>query len=182
MQPVSSADNTDAELQHVAATNLPSNKRQQLADAPTTGSEVSGVESEPELGSDERPPSVLSSPAGVKANEHGTLSNDDGDGDGDDDDDDDDDLLVVKRRDVLSDTNAALAAEGGVPLGGVELRGNKKRKKLKINPGRTSGARTVFDEAGESLQPLALLAQEQLDRSACPPCQNTICWLLLSSI
>jgi len=75
---------------------------------------------------------------------------------------------------VLSDSNAAAAAEGGIPLGGVELRGNKKRKKLRIDPGKTSGARTVFDEAGESLQPLALLAKEQLDRSAhLLPVKNT---------
>ena len=82
------------------------------------------------------------------------------------DDDDDDDLLVVKRRDALDSSDPAAVAADGVPLGGVELRGNKKRKKLRIDPGRTSGARTVFDEAGESLQPLALLAKEQLDRSA----------------
>ena len=80
-------------------------------------------------------------------------------------DDEDDDLLVVKRRDVLDSSDPAAVPADGVPLGGVELRGNKKRKKLKIDPGRTSGARTVFDEAGESLQPLALLAKEQLDRS-----------------
>lgn len=81
---------------------------------------------------------------------------------------DDDDLLVVKRRDVLDSCDTAAAGGDGIPLGGVELRGNKKRKKLRIDPGRTSGARTVFDEAGDSLQPLALLAKEQLDRSA--PC------------
>ncbi|KAL3143488.1 hypothetical protein ABBQ38_002294 [Trebouxia sp. C0009 RCD-2024] len=77
---------------------------------------------------------------------------------------DDDDLLVVKRRDVLDSCDTAAAGGDGIPLGGVELRGNKKRKKLRIDPGRTSGARTVFDEAGDSLQPLALLAKEQLDR------------------
>lgn len=81
-------------------------------------------------------------------------------------DDEDDDLLVVKRRDVLDSSHSAALPADGVPLAGVELRGNKKRKKMRIDPGRTSGARTVFDEAGESLQPLALLAKEQLDRSA----------------
>ena len=80
--------------------------------------------------------------------------------------DEDDDLLVVKRRDVLDSADPAAVAADGVPLGGVELRGNKKRKRMRIDPGKTSGARTVFDEAGESLQPLALLAKEQLDRSA----------------
>lgn len=83
-----------------------------------------------------------------------------------DDSSEDDDLLVVKRRDVLSTGGAGKDAAEGVPLGAVELRGNKKKKKLRIDPGRTSGARTVFDEEGESLQPLALLAKEQLDRSA----------------
>lgn len=83
-------------------------------------------------------------------------------------DQDEDDLLVVKRWDVLDSSDPAAAAADGVPLGGVELRGNKKRKKMRIDPGRTSGARTVFDEAGESLQPLALLAKEQLNRSVAP--------------
>lgn len=83
----------------------------------------------------------------------------------DSDSDDSDDLMVVKRRDVLSGSNAAAKdSPEGIPLGAVELRGNKKKKKLRIDPGRTSGARTVFDEEGESLQPLALLAKEQLDR------------------
>ncbi|KAL3133940.1 hypothetical protein ABBQ32_008387 [Trebouxia sp. C0010 RCD-2024] len=77
---------------------------------------------------------------------------------------DEDELLVVKRRDVLESGHTTAAAAEGIPLGGVELRGNKKRKRLRIDPGRTSGARTVFDEGGESLQPLALLAKEQLDR------------------
>ena len=82
------------------------------------------------------------------------------------DEEDEDDLLVVKRRDVLDSSNpAAEGADDGIPLGGVELRGNKKRKRVKIDPGKMSGARTVFDEEGESLQPLALLAKEQLDRS-----------------
>ena len=90
-------------------------------------------------------------------------TNDDSD-DGGDDDDDDDDLMVVKRRDVLSSSGEANGTAEGIPLGAVELRGLKKKKKLRIDPGRTSGARTVFDEEGESLQPLALLAKEQLDR------------------
>ena len=97
------------------------------------------------------------------------------------DDDEEDDLLVVKRRDVLESCNPAAAAADGTPLGGVELRGNKKRKKLRIDPGRTSGARTVFDEAGDSLQPLALLAKEQLDRSVpcCPFTAPTLCCAVL---
>lgn len=65
----------------------------------------------------------------------------------------------------MDSCDPAAGIADGVPLGGVELRGNKKRKKLRIDPGRTPGARTVFDEEGESLQPLALLAKEQLDRS-----------------
>lgn len=96
-------------------------------------------------------------------------------------DGDDDDLLVVKRRDVLSSSNDAHDAAEGIPLGAVELRGLKKKKKLRIDPGRTSGARTVFDEEGESLQPLALLAKEQLDRwedvcvCVCVLCQMCVC-------
>ncbi len=34
----------------------------------------------------------------------------------------------------------------------------KKRKKLKINPGKTSGSRIVFDEEGTGVEPLAAMA------------------------
>ena len=95
------------------------------------------------------------------------LSNNSGDGNEDDEEGDDDDLLVVKRRDVLDSSNDGNTPAEGIPLGAVELRGNKKKKRLRIDPGRTSGARTVFDEEGESLQPLALLAKQQLDRWKC---------------
>ena len=106
----------------------------------------------------------------------------------DQDDDDNDDLLVVKRRDVLdSSESAAEGADSGIPLGGVELRGNKKRKRVRIDPGKMSGARTVFDEEGESLQPLALLAKEQLDRSGQSfvsttiMCFHLVMWIAVSA-
>lgn len=106
--------------------------------------------------------------------------NDDDDDVTTDDEDDDDDLLVVKRRDVLDSSNDGATPAEGIPLGAVELRGNKKKKRLRIDPGRTSGARTVFDDEGESLQPLALLAKQQLDRWGCN--QSTVGCALTSSL
>ncbi len=167
MQSASSAGESEPEIQELPKQSSP-NKRRRITDLQADNS----VSDDSEGNTDPNhqgalSPGVLQSTAYTQRldDRHGSgdVSSDDVD---DDVDDDDDDLLVVKRRDVLSDSNAAAAAEGGIPLGGVELRGNKKRKKLRIDPGKTSGARTVFDEAGESLQPLALLAKEQLDRSA----------------
>ena len=159
-QSASSADESDPELQTLAQASLPGNKRRRLSDTRVPHAEArdSKVHASPADQSVHSPHVSQSSPM-AKADQNpdnGDVSSNS--------DDDDDDLLVVKRRDVLSDSAAAAADEGGIPLGGVELRGNKKRKKLRIDPGKTSGARTVFDEAGESLQPLALLAREQLDR------------------
>ncbi|DBA75292.1 TPA: hypothetical protein ACH3X1_010573 [Trebouxia sp. C0004] len=164
MQSASSADGSEPELQELSKQSLP-NKRRRITDLQPDNSEHDDSEGNIVPNIHGAPlPAVLQSTAHTQRpdNRHG--SGNVGSDDIDNVDDDDDDLLVVKRRDVLSDSNAAAAAEGGIPLGGVELRGNKKRKKLRIDPGKTSGARTVFDEAGESLQPLALLAREQLDR------------------
>lgn len=157
-QSASSADESDPELQTLAQASLPGNKRRRLSDTQIPHAEArdSEVHASPADQSVHSPHVLQSSPMAKQDQnpDNGDVSSDS----------DDDDLLVVKRRDVLSDSAAAAADEGGIPLGGVELRGNKKRKKLRIDPGKTSGARTVFDEAGESLQPLALLAKEQLDR------------------
>ena len=172
IQSASSADDSEPELQESHKQSLP-NKRQRITDLhQPDNSEHDDSEGNAVPNSQGAPlPAVLpSTPHTLGPDDRqgsGNVSSPDDDHNDDVvDDDDDDDLLVVKRRDVLGDSNAAAAAEGGIPLGGVELRGNKKRKKLRIDPGKTSGARTVFDEAGESLQPLALLAKEQLDRSA----------------
>ena len=166
MQSASSADDSEPELQELPKQSSP-NKRRRITDLQPDNSKHDDSEVDTDPDSQGAPsPVVLQGTAHAQRpdDRHGSgnVSSDDDD----DVDEDDDDLLVVKRRDVLSDSNAAAAAEGGIPLGGVELRGNKKRKKLRIDPGKTSGARTVFDEAGESLQPLALLAKEELDRSA----------------
>ncbi|DBB17177.1 TPA: hypothetical protein ACH3X3_014243 [Trebouxia sp. C0006] len=164
MQSASSADDSEPELQELPKQSSP-NKRRRITDLQPDNSKHDDSEVDTDPDSQGAPsPVVLQGTAHAQrpGDRHGSgnVSSDDDD----DVDEDDDDLLVVKRRDVLSDSNAAAAAEGGIPLGGVELRGNKKRKKLRIDPGKTSGARTVFDEAGESLQPLALLAKEELDR------------------
>ena len=171
MQSASSADDSEPEIQELPKQSSP-NKRRRITDLQPDNSKHDDSEVDTDPDNHGAPsPAVLQSTAHTQRldDRHGSgnvSSPDDDDTVDDVVDDDDDDLLVVKRRDVLSDSNAAAAAEGGIPLGGVELRGNKKRKKLRIDPGKTSGARTVFDEAGESLQPLALLAKEQLDRSA----------------
>ena len=150
----------DSDSEHAEAAAVPSNKRQHLTQTPAQAcapKDTEGAKASEDAREESPPPATATNTKGHDEDDHdaAAVSSDDGD-----------DLLIVKRRDVLSESNAASAAEGGVPLGGVELRGNKKRKKLRIDPGRTSGARTVFDETGESLQPLALLAREQLDRSA----------------
>lgn len=157
-QSASSADKSDPELQTLAQTSLPGNKRRRLSDTQVSHAEARDSENHASpTDQSVHTPHVLQSSPMAKQDQNPDNSDVSSDSD-------DDDLLVVKRRDVLSDSAAAAADEGGIPLGGVELRGNKKRKKLRIDPGKTSGARTVFDEAGESLQPLALLAREQLDR------------------
>lgn len=57
----------------------------------------------------------------------------------------------------------------------VQLRG-KKRAKLRIDPHRTAGGKLVFDEAGAAMQPLELLAQDELGRSvACGALQLAAC-------
>ena len=169
MQSASSADDSESELQELPKQSSP-NKRWRITDLQPDNSERDDSEGNTDpISQGALLPGVLQSTAHTQRLDDRHGSGNVSSPDDDDDDDvgsDDDELLVVKRRDVLSDSHAAAAAEGGIPLGGVELRGNKKRKKLRIDPGKTSGARTVFDEAGESLQPLALLAKEQLDRSA----------------
>lgn len=187
VQSASSADGSEPELQEMPNQSLP-NKRRRVMDSQADMSEHDESEGNSVPTNQGAPsPAVLQSTAHTeRPDDRQGSDNISSDVDDNDDDDDNDDLLVVKRRDVLSDSNAAAAAEGGIPLGGVELRGNKKRKKLRIDPGKTSGARTVFDEAGESLQPLALLAKEQLDRSAhllhlscaasLPMCRSLLPW------
>jgi len=187
VQSASSADGSEPELQEMPNQSLPK-KRRRVMDSQPDMSEHDESEGNSVPTNQGAPlPAVLQSTAHTeRPDDRQGSGNISSDVDDNDDDDDNDDLLVVKRRDVLSDSNAAAAAEGGIPLGGVELRGNKKRKKLRIDPGKTSGARTVFDEAGESLQPLALLAKEQLDRSAhllhlscaasLPMCRSLLPW------
>ena len=41
----------------------------------------------------------------------------------------------------------------------TSMTSKKKRKKMKINPHRPTGIRTVFDTDGEGLPPLATLAE-----------------------
>ncbi len=175
VQSASSADGSEPELQEMPNQSLPKKRRRVMDSQPDMSEHDESEGNSVPTNQGAPSPAVLQSTAHTeRPDDRQGSDNISSDVDDNDDDDDNDDLLVVKRRDVLSDSNAAAAAEGGIPLGGVELRGNKKRKKLRIDPGKTSGARTVFDEAGESLQPLALLAKEQLDRSAhLLPVKNT---------
>ncbi|GFR52266.1 hypothetical protein Agub_g14801, partial [Astrephomene gubernaculifera] len=80
--------------------------------------------------------------------------------------DGDDDFLVVKKRDVFADRPGE---EGLLDALDEDLEdaGNgkkKKKKKQKIRVGLVSGNRMVFDEEGNTLDPLAQLAAEQLGR------------------
>ena len=62
-----------------------------------------------------------------------------------------DDFLQVKSRLIPDEVQPAEAdMEDGQPI--------KKRRKLKINPGKTSGSRIVFDEEGTGVEPLAAMA------------------------
>ena len=63
-----------------------------------------------------------------------------------------DDFLQVKSTltpDELPPAEASLA-EDAQPT--------KKRRKLRINPGKTSGSRIVFNEEGTGIEPLAAMA------------------------
>lgn len=66
---------------------------------------------------------------------------------------DDDDLLVVKTRHTYDDAPGAPEA----PL--VDAPIAKRKKRLKINPGKTTGTRVVFDDEGKAVAPLELLAR-----------------------
>lgn len=66
------------------------------------------------------------------------------------------DLLCSKEPLSASEAAAAAAPEDAAPAAGPELK--RKKKKLRIQPGRASGRRVVFDEDGAVLPPLAQLA------------------------
>lgn len=77
--------------------------------------------------------------------------------------------MVVKRRDALGvgpkpsgDRGAALDF---LPLDAGEA-ASKKKRKLRIRAGAVSGSRVVFDDEGEAMEPLQLLAQLEPDRCA----------------
>ncbi|KAL4422731.1 hypothetical protein ABPG75_008928 [Micractinium tetrahymenae] len=75
--------------------------------------------------------------------------------------DGDDDFLVVKKRhsaegEAEGEDGAAAAADAAAAEGGKK----KKKKKMKIKPHVGTGNRTVFDEEGQAVDPLELLARE----------------------
>lgn len=101
--------------------------------------------------------------------QHHDENHDDNDDDNDDDDDDDD-FLVVKQHNVFdadlppttqptveaTATDTAAAAATATPAADV---GKKKRKRQRIKLGGVSGQRVMFDEDGNTLDPLEMLAR-----------------------
>ena len=80
----------------------------------------------------------------------------------DDGSDSDDELLVVKRR-YVPDEEEENGAEGVAAddregsLGTTAMPIKQKKKKMKIDPRKSSGTRVVFDDEGEAVDPLSLL-------------------------
>jgi ATP-dependent RNA helicase DDX10/DBP4 len=88
--------------------------------------------------------------------------------------DGDDDFLTIKQRDVFdvaSDDEQPEQQERPLPpealaAAAAAAAKPKKRKKQRIKLGAVSGQRTVFDDEGQQLDPLALLASEGLGSTA----------------
>ena len=68
------------------------------------------------------------------------------------------DFLTVKHKHVLSADMGEDTTTGPTPDDEILLPGKKKKRKLRIDPGKASGQRVVFDEGGEAQAPLAALA------------------------
>ena len=80
-----------------------------------------------------------------------------------DDASDDDDLLVVKQANVFGVEDEAEEEEAvQVPPATAAAPAAARKQRLKIRPGRVSANRVVFDEEGEAVDPLELLAREGL--------------------
>ena len=84
---------------------------------------------------------------------------DEEDQDQDQEEDGDDDFLVLKRKHA-ADTSAAEEEAGvGNDMGlDTVMPSTKKKKKMKIKVGKTSGKKVVFDDEGRPLDPLEALA------------------------
>lgn len=67
-----------------------------------------------------------------------------------------DGFLEIKSTVLPAEPNVAEANLANDPV--QDLPPAKKRKKLKINPGKTSGSRIVFDADGTGVEPLAAMA------------------------
>ncbi|KAF5838490.1 P-loop containing nucleoside triphosphate hydrolase protein, partial [Dunaliella salina] len=76
------------------------------------------------------------------------------------DSDEEEDFFSVKRRNVFGEPDGEAKVPGGAAA--AVGSGAAKKKKMKIKVGRSTGQRTVFDESGEAMDPLALLASDQL--------------------
>lgn len=76
-------------------------------------------------------------------------------------DSDDDDFLLVKKHNALDVELAAPETLVGAAREDENPK-KKKRKKMKINPGKGSGTRVLFDEEGNARDPLEALAADEL--------------------
>ncbi|PSC73011.1 DEAD-box ATP-dependent RNA helicase 32 [Micractinium conductrix] len=79
--------------------------------------------------------------------------------------DDDDDFLVVKQRHVAEEDDeedGAAGAAGGdaASADAADAGGRKRKKKLRIKSHSGTGTRVVFDDEGEAVDPLELLARD----------------------
>ncbi|GFH25696.1 RNA helicase [Haematococcus lacustris] len=81
-----------------------------------------------------------------------------------------DELLTLKQRDVFSEAGDGEGV-GGVAssFSSMAVDAGKKKKKLKIKVGRSTGQRMVFDADGVALRPLEALALDGLGPSAAAP-------------
>ena len=87
-------------------------------------------------------------------------SDSDDDGDGHNDaaaTDDDDELLVVKTRYNPDNDDIPTSPVDLDPTSIDSAQKTKKKKKMKIVPGKSTGTRTVFDDEGRAVDPLSLL-------------------------
>jgi hypothetical protein len=84
--------------------------------------------------------------------------------------DGDDDFLTIKQRDVFDVVSDEEQLQQQLPpealAAAAAAAKPKKRKKQRIKLGAVSGQRTVFDDEGQQLDPLALLATEGLGDAA----------------
>ena len=81
-------------------------------------------------------------------------------------DDEDDAFMTIKKRDVFSLPDVDIVERQALSADHVHLGNNVSRKKLKIKAGKSTGVRQVFDDEGQMVDPLQLLASEGLGASS----------------